>query len=1352
MPPAPGVKITQAELDERVRLGIDVVQRPLRSAGTRGIVNRPGDVTPLVVGTIPFPVVAIKYPDFANTYSVAEFQNMLFGTWFSGSARDYYHEVSYNQFHMSGTVVGWYTAANNKAYYGYSNGWTRAAMLVKEAAAASDSAVDYSIYDIDGDGYVDAFTCIHAGYGTEESGSGSDIWSHAWSFSDAGIGAYTTNDPRPGYPGQYIKIDDYTTDPERSNRSNYGTMVSIGVYCHEWGHALGLPDLYDTDGGGEGLGNWTLMAGGSWGGNGNSPYYPVHLDPWSKMELGWLCPTAVRSRNLYSIPNIENSARAYWLMARERTFKEYFLVENRRKTRFDTLLYNSGLLIYHVDDSVIARRRGSNAVNNGGSGWKYGVALEQADGQDHLFNGTNRGDANDPWPGGLGRTTFDSTSTTPNSRTNYPSSATLITGCLVKNIPASAPTVQCTLGSGLVGAFTGGPDSRGYSWIDSDTAGGPHYNWVDITSTGTLLGNGDDARWSISLPYTFRYYNTNYNTVWISTNGWLSFGSDPGTNAPTNTAIPASAAPNRAVYVFWDDLNLVSSDSGYVYYQHGGTSPNCSTVIMWKNARVKGSVTYNQATFAAVLYEGGRIVLRYRDAAVTDTSYTWGRSATVGIEDENGTVGLQYIYNGTPKGNLLANERAIQFAQSGATVRDVGTTTVVAPAGTIDSGTTVTPSCTVYNYGTTTESYSVRCRVGSFYNQTASVTNHAPGVKLYVTFPAYSTWPRGTFSVTCSTELGADATPSNDKATGSVTVRVLDAQALAITAPTGTVDSGSVVVPQASVRNNGTAAATFNVRFEIQGGYSNTQTVTNLASGATTTVTFANWTATQRGALATRCTTMLAGDVVPANNLVTGSVTVRVQDVGATRVIAPAGTIDSGTVVTPACSVYNYGSTTESYNVRCKVSSFYNQTANVTNHTSGTRVYVTFPSWTALQRGTHLVSCSTELTGDAVQANDKASGSVTVRVADVGCQTLLAPSGTVDSGSSFTPACTVYNYGSASATYTVRMKIGVGYNQTTTVANHAAGTALYLTFPVWTAGLPRGSYAVSCSTELTGDMNNANDKRTGSVAVGVTDAATVALLAPSGTVDSGTAVTPACTVANYGTSAASFSVRMKVGSTYNQTAAVTNLTPGAKAYVTFAGWTATMRGSSAVTCSTELTGDLVQTNNKLTGSVTVRVRDVGCATLVSPVGAIDSGTVITPACTVVNHGTSAESYTVRMRIGTGYDRTASVSSHAPGARVYITFPTWNAGPRGPIAVSCSTQLSSDMQPTNDRQTGQVDVVVRDVACTQLLAPSGVVDSGMVITPACSMRNLGTASESYTVRMRIGAGYNQTATIANHAPG
>lgn len=101
-------------------------------------------------------------------------------------------------------------------------------------------------------------------------------------------------------------------------------------------------------------------------------------------------------------------------------------------------------------------------------------------------------------------------------------------------------------------------------------------------------------------------------------------------------------------------------------------------------------------------------------------------------------------------------------------------------------------------------------------------------------------------------------------------------------------------------------------------------------------------------------------------------------DVGVIKILQPSGTITQNTVITPACSVYNYGNTTVSFSVRMKIGGFYNQTASVSNLLPGTKQYVTFANWTATQLGTHTVSCSTELTNDANTSNDKQTGSVTV--------------------------------------------------------------------------------------------------------------------------------------------------------------------------------------------------------------------------------------------------------------------------------------------------------------------------------------------------------------------------------------
>ncbi len=1454
MPPVAGLDIDYAEwAAERARLGIDLGDNPVRDRGRAGIKNFPGDVTILISGTKRFIAVPIQFPDQGLTYSSASFQQMLFGTWSpTPSARDYFWEQSYGQFNMTGTVTGWYTAANNRAYYGNNNGAQRAAMLAKEAAQLADASVNYATYDNDGDGYVDVFTCIHSGYGMEESGNGADIWSHSWSFTGAGIGAYTTNDPDP-VNGGFIRIDKYVIDPERSNYSNNGTMVCIGVFCHEWGHALGLPDLYDTQGSGEGVGNWSLMSGGSWGTNGSSPWYPSSMTAWEKMELGWLNPRAVRSRSRQTLTAVESLPEALWLISRNRTFREYWLAENRYKMRTDTNMYSSGLHIWHIDDSIIRARRTSNRVNSNDGGWRYGVAMEQADGLDELYAGTDRGDANDPWPGGLGRTVFDST-TTPNSRTN--GGGVQMSGVWVKNISAAGRTMTCSTSSGVTGAFTGGPDGFGYTWIDSDTAGGPTYSWYDIRNTGLLLGVGDDARWNLNLPFSFQFYGTSYNNCWVCTNGWLSFGADPGTNASANTSLPNAAAPNRAVYAYWENLNLVASDSGGVYWQAFGSAPNRYVVISWLDARVVGSPAwggyYNTVSFQVVLHENGRLVVQYRDAACSDTTLNWGRSATVGVENENGTIGLQYLYNGAPVGNLINNIRAVSFG----TNIDVGTVAILTPTGTVDSGTVIAPQARVQNFSTSTLSFPVTMRIGTGYTNTQNVNNLGPGGSTVVTFSNWTAGPRGTLAVrcstgltgdnnrandtlsgsvtvrvidaqtvsvdqppalvdsgqtvpvsalvrnngtqaasftalatisgtpysssrnvvnlapgdtvrlnfdnwnaiergahtvACSTQLAGDLVAANNRATRSVTVRVLDAQAVRITAPTGTVDSGSTVTPRAWVRNRGSVTVTFSATLRIGGAYSNTQNATNLAPGDSVQLAFANWTATQRGTFATICTVALAGDVDAANNRIGDSVIVRVLDAQAVSITAPTGLLDSGNVVTPRAWVRNRGSTTVSFPVTFRIGSFYTNTQNATNLAPGDSVQLAFANWNVLQRGVHSIRCTTQLGGDMVAGNNFVDGVVTVRLTDVQARAILVPTGSVDSGAVVTPQARVRNNGTAAASFTVTMRIGGAYTNTQNVANLPAGDSTVVNFANWTAS-PRGTFATRCSVYLAGDERPANDTVSGSVTVLVTDAGVVRIVAPAGTVDSGVVVTPQAWVRNNGTQPASFPVMMRIGTGYTNTQNVSGLAAGDSMLVSFAGWTARPRGTSTVRCSLYLAGDGRRTNDTLSGSVTVRVVDAQAVRIVAPTGLVDTGAVITPQAWVRNNGTQPASFPVTMRIGTGYTNTQNVNNLGAGDSVAVNFANWIAGPRGVHSVRCSTALTGDLNPNNNLATGSVSVRALDVGVVAIVAPADTVDSGTVVAPRAWIKNFGSGTVSFPTTFRIGSSYTSTQNVVNLASG
>ena len=137
--------------------------------------------------------------------------------------------------------------------------------MARDAAQLANPIVDFAPFDNDGNGFVDAFIVIHAGEGAEETGNANHIWSHKWVLPDGAFNADGT------------KIFGYLTVPEDCR---------IGVCAHELGHLVfGWPDLYDTDESSEGLGNWCLMAGGSWNGNGD---IPAHPSAWCKVGQGWV--------------------------------------------------------------------------------------------------------------------------------------------------------------------------------------------------------------------------------------------------------------------------------------------------------------------------------------------------------------------------------------------------------------------------------------------------------------------------------------------------------------------------------------------------------------------------------------------------------------------------------------------------------------------------------------------------------------------------------------------------------------------------------------------------------------------------------------------------------------------------------------------------------------------------------------------------------------------------------------------------------------------------------------------------------------------------------------------------------
>jgi len=222
-------------------------------------------------------------------------------------------------------------------------------------------------------------------------------------------------------------------------------------------------------------------------------------------------------------------------------------------------------------------------------------------------------------------------------------------------------------------------------------------------------------------------------------------------------------------------------------------------------------------------------------------------------------------------GSIVTDSMLVRVKNNPTPAGDVGVAVLTMPP-LIERGTFVAPVCTVQNYGTTTESYLVRLRIGTDYDSTLGVVSHPPGVRIGLNFPPWMATPvPGPYPVSCSTGLVGDYNPSNDARYCTTRVALHNVGAPAILAPRDTVSVGAVIVPRALVRNAGDVTESFDVCFRIGTDYTDRQQAMVLP-GATDTVAFSPWAATVLGWQATSCSTELAFDDDPTDDKVADSV------------------------------------------------------------------------------------------------------------------------------------------------------------------------------------------------------------------------------------------------------------------------------------------------------------------------------------------------------------------------------------------------------------------------------------------------------------------------------------------------
>ncbi len=554
------------------------------------VVARAPEPTQAVLGTVKALVILARFSGHTTYFTQSQFDNLMNQVGYTadgaaGSVKDYYLAVSGRQLTIDGTVSSWVGLPQNEFFYGAggasgqdANPWR----LVRDAAQALDqTGFDFRPFDVNRDGEIDMLVIVHSGLGQEYAANpSSTVWSQVVDLT-----------PAESIDG--VRISRAAIVPER--RRDTTSITRIGILCHEMGHLLGLPDLYDEDYSSSGIGVWGLMGTGSWGGDGYSEQRPVHLCCWSKVRLGWITPTEIdESSSPVSVPAIENSgASGVFRVSCEMGDGEYLLIENRQKIGFDLNFPGAGLLVWHIDDNLPWNTDESH----------YKVGLLQADGNRDLEDGSNRGDSGDPFPGSSNKRRLDD-STSPNTASYYNG----VTHIALSNISDSSNSMSFDLSTlidahsesfsaGLPGTWQvvdGGKD--GYKWSDQNPRNRTDPNW----SGKFMLVDSEAAAWRIMNEELISpeidcsiYVNTRIEFS-------HSFAASGGQTGDVDVRVDGGAWQNIARYKFNDDagtrnLAISSFADGRSSVQFRWRFYNISYGLYWgiDNVAVRGELSAN---------------------------------------------------------------------------------------------------------------------------------------------------------------------------------------------------------------------------------------------------------------------------------------------------------------------------------------------------------------------------------------------------------------------------------------------------------------------------------------------------------------------------------------------------------------------------------------------------------------------------------------------------------------------------------------------------------------------------------------------------------------------------------------
>ena len=270
----------------------------------------------------------------------------------AGSVHDYFKDMSRGEFDLTFDIVGPVKVSKSATYYGgpspIMGGTDHIGEFITEAIKKADEKcdIDWKKYDWDDDGEVEQVFVLYAGYGQATGGPTGTIWPNAWTLDEA----LQNSDGNGGFSIDGVFINQYACSNELYLDS--GTVpMGLGVFCHEFSHCMGLPDMYDTNyGSTPTMGDWDLLAGGSYNGPHGIGWCPAGWTSYERAYAGWLELTELKAGDIIKgMTSLEEADGKAYVIYNDNHKDEYYLLENHKGMGWDKYTPENGLLIIHVD-------------------------------------------------------------------------------------------------------------------------------------------------------------------------------------------------------------------------------------------------------------------------------------------------------------------------------------------------------------------------------------------------------------------------------------------------------------------------------------------------------------------------------------------------------------------------------------------------------------------------------------------------------------------------------------------------------------------------------------------------------------------------------------------------------------------------------------------------------------------------------------------------------------------------------------------------------------------------------------------------------------------------------------------